>query len=185
MRSMNEYVTNSYYIIKVKGNKIKKDKFVVSGFNGGDIVLSENADEAHRFDYFGLRKMESAISLVMTHIEKLENRGIKDMAIVGEDVVEKASDIKDLIFRRRLSMWDDISNEDTISGMLELSKDEDGEYTEHYVYIHKFLSHIKALDYRLIMAEANGWHKLTETKQSSIAIRYAGGYSALLYGPVK
>lgn len=174
---MSDVVIESYYIIKAKGYAGKKDEYIYDGFDGKTIKLTTDRDKAYRFRYFGLKDMEKKLTSVIKHVHDFRDRGIHNLVIVSEDVIGEIANIKDPKVRLNMLLWDRYATDDAIEYMIEVSRDEDGEPTENYVSLHKFLSHAKALNYKDVMLTATNWHEQTEISQMKLAIYFAGEYS--------
>lgn len=167
-------VLKSYYMIKVKGYAGKEDKFVTGK------KLTSDPNEATRFEYFGLKGMEKSLKLVVSHASELEKIGYKGLVVVGGDLYGDIDDIESSKMRTNMKLWRNFTGEDAINGIINLSKseDNDGETSEDYVVVHKFLSHVKRLNFEDIMQVAVNWDILEDETQMSLAVGYAGDYSA-------
>ncbi len=165
-------------MIKVKDSKSKKDKFIIT-MSDDKFKITSNKNKATKFKYFGLKEMESTIKVVMEKIFYLKYKGVDgNLIIVGEDVLMNFDDIKSEDFQNRVSLWSRVTGADTLKNMIKMSKDEDNEFTENYVYIHKFLSHVISLNYSTVINQAKKWGVLSEKEQIDFAINQVGEYSA-------
>ena len=88
------------------------------------------------------------------------------------------SDIEDIEIIANIKFWSNIIDDNLVNGMIEISKDEDGEPTEDYVHIHKFLNHVKRLRFGDIMNVVANWNRLDDTVKAELAVGYAGNYNA-------
>lgn len=174
-----EVVVKSYYVVKHKGYAGDKDKYVASGFEKGEkLVLVDDILKAKRFEYFGLKGMETALLIATNHVGKLMDKGIDGLIVESRDVTSKIDDIDNLSIRRNMRSWRYVFNEDIIRDMIRLSKDKDGDTGENFITIYKFLSHLKMLPFEDIMEVAENWNRLKEEHQVKLAVGYAGEYNA-------
>lgn len=182
----NNVVVKSYYIIKIEGILKGTDTYVADISNKGRIKRVSSEDKAKRYEFFGLKNMEKALLKVGSHVEYLHSKGVRNIVIVSRDVTAKLAELKNTKFPKirqlweNYAMWNKIIDENTIDEMIKLSEDEDaeGEASENYVSIHKFLSHVRELDYKTVVVMALHWNTFDEMKQVKLAISYAGEYSA-------
>lgn len=175
-----EVVVKSYYNIRYKGYAGAKDKYIATGINDiKKLEFTDDRSKALRYEYFGLKGMEKSLSIIMSHLARLNESGLDgSFTITGGDVFKKLDDIEDFETRRNFRLWDTVTGQDAIDFIIEISKDEDGEPTEDIVTVTKFLYHIKRIDFDKIAEVAVNWHLLNELDQSKLAIGYAGEYSA-------
>lgn len=176
---MSKVVIKSYYIIKIKNHQGKGDSYLAGNIEKDGILLTRDKSKATRFEYFGLKGMEKSLEMAMKYISELKEKGIKEgITIVGGDIMGDISDIEDIEIIANMKFWNNIINDDLVNGMIEMSKDEDGEPTENYVYIYKFLNHAKRLRFGDIMNVVANWNRLDDVVKTKLAVGYAGNYNA-------
>lgn len=181
---MDRIILKSYYIIKIKNHfGIGKHGYVAGGLNGNKILLIDDAKKATRFEYFGLKGMEKSFKIVFDFIGEIQSQRkfkIKNgITVVSGDVYANINDIVDDGIRQNIILWNRlIDNEDAINEMLELSKNEDGEPTESYNDLHRFIHHAKRLPYTNIMEVVKNWNKINDYVKTELAIGYAGEMNA-------
>lgn len=162
---MPKIVVKSYYIIRIG------KRFVVDNLNDKKLRLSFSEKEAKRFEYFGLKEMEVALRDAMISINDLSKSGQKNITIIGRDVEVDRADIHD----ENVLMWDRLLDRETALNIINLSIENNGENeaSEDFIAIHKFLSHVRAINYKEVVVLAVNWKSLSAEKQANLAISYA------------
>lgn len=179
--SGNNVVVSSYYVIKMTDGM--KVRYLSSSPNVDykKLKFVRSEDKAYKYEYFGLVEMEKVLIDVYHRIFLLDSKGIKNLSIVGRDKTANILELEPNI-RKNFLAWERRINADTIdkiiSEMINISKDDDGESTDDYVSLYKFLSHIKSLDYFEIDRLIKRWKDTSLDEQYDLTFEYARGYSA-------